>query len=96
MQDQYAIWSHEKAERAQRTGKFDSEIVPVETYVKEKDGVSKKVIVTKDDGIRSGISPDDLAKLKPVFRQRGTTTAGNASQVTKPSMRHFTKESCFV
>jgi acetyl-CoA acyltransferase 1 len=47
-----AVESHTKAHKAQQSGLFDSEIVPVKTTVLDKDGNSKQVTVTKDDGIR--------------------------------------------
>jgi acetyl-CoA acyltransferase 1 len=42
----------------------------------------EEVIVSKDDGIRGDTTYESLAKLKPAFKKNGTTTAGNASQVT--------------
>jgi acetyl-CoA acyltransferase 1 len=63
------------------TGRFDAEIVPVETTVKGNEGQSKTVIVAKDEGIRA-TTADDLAKLRPAFKQGGSTTAGNSSQVS--------------
>lgn len=47
-----AVESHAKAYKAQQSGLYDSEIVPVKTTVLDKDGKSKEVTVTKDDGIR--------------------------------------------
>jgi acetyl-CoA acyltransferase 1 len=72
-QDQLALLSHQKAAAAQRTGKFDEEIVSVEV-----DGV----IVCKDDGVRGDVSLEALSKLKPAFKDNGTTTAGNSSQIS--------------
>jgi acetyl-CoA acyltransferase 1 len=77
-----AVESHAKAYKAQQSGLFDSEIVPVKTTVLDKDGKSKQVTVTKDDGIRQETTMESLGKLKPAFRKDGTTTAGNSSQVT--------------
>lgn len=51
-QDQMAVESHAKAYKAQQSGLFDSEIVPIKTTVVDKDGKSQEVTVTKDDGIR--------------------------------------------
>lgn len=48
----------------------------------DKDGNSKQVTVTEDDGIRADTTMESLAKLKPAFKKNGTTTAGNSSQVT--------------
>ena len=67
--DEFAAKSHHKAARAQSLGKFQSEIIPIGD-------------VTKDDGIRPSTTADKLAKLKPVFKKNGSTTAGNSSQLT--------------
>lgn len=48
----------------------------------DKDGKETEVLVDKDDGVRKGTTMQTLAKLKPAFRKGGSTTAGNASQVT--------------
>jgi acetyl-CoA C-acetyltransferase len=69
-QDEYAKRSQDLAVEAQGSGFFDREIVPVEL----PDGT----IVTKDDGPRAGTTLEKLATLKPVFREGGTVTAGNA------------------
>eukprot|EP01113_Clastostelium_recurvatum_P036089 TRINITY_DN50_c0_g1_i2.p1 TRINITY_DN50_c0_g1~~TRINITY_DN50_c0_g1_i2.p1 ORF type:complete len:429 (-),score=141.05 TRINITY_DN50_c0_g1_i2:62-1348(-) len=78
-QDEFAVLSHQRAAAAQKSGRFDAEIVPV-TYTLE-DG--KEVTISKDEGIRVGTTYADLAKLKPAFRpEGGTTTAGNSSQLS--------------
>ncbi len=80
-QDAFAVTSHQKAARAIAEGRFADEIVPVETRV--FDGAAwKDVTVSIDDGVRADTSVEGLARLRPVFAQNGTTTAGNASQVT--------------
>lgn len=56
--------------------------MPVKTFVKDKDGKSKEVEVREDDGIRKETTIEGLNKLKPAFRENGSTTAGNSSQVT--------------
>ena len=81
-QDQFAVDSHKKAANAQKTGLYDEEIVPIHTKVKGKDGSVLEVIVSKDDGIREDTTFERLQKLKASFKQGGTTTAGNSSQVT--------------
>ncbi|KAG1145249.1 hypothetical protein G6F37_008099 [Rhizopus arrhizus] len=81
-QDEFAAASHRKAVEAQKNGLFAAEIVPLEAVVYDKDGNEKKVIVDRDDGVRPGTTPENLAKLKPVFDENGSTTAGNASQVS--------------
>ncbi|KAF9426661.1 3-ketoacyl-CoA thiolase with broad chain length specificity [Podila epigama] len=80
VQDAFAAASFQKAAKAQKEGKFDSEIVPVKTTIKDKDDNEKEIIVAKDDGIREGTTVESLAKLRPAFD--GATTAGNASQVS--------------
>ena len=79
VQDQMAAESHAKAARAQETGLFDSEIVPV-TVPDIKTG--KPCIVSRDEGIRKGTTVESLSALGPSFKKGGTTTAGNASQTT--------------
>jgi acetyl-CoA acetyltransferase family protein len=67
-QDAFALASHEKAARAWKEGAYDAEVVPVE-----------RVDLPRDEGIRDDTSLEALARLKPVFREGGTVTAGNAS-----------------
>jgi acetyl-CoA acyltransferase 1 len=81
-QDLFAVESHRKAFLAQKNGLFNEEIVPVKTKVKDAMGNEKEVLVTKDDGIREATTLESLQKLKTVFKQGGTTTAGNSSQIT--------------
>lgn len=83
IQDAFAVTSHKKAALAQRMGKFEDEIVPVSTKVKDpKSGEEMTITVSKDDGIRVGANIESLSKLKPAFKKNGSTTAGNSSQVT--------------
>jgi acetyl-CoA acyltransferase 1 len=77
-QDAFAVESHRKAFHAQTHGYFEGEIVPVS--VKKPDG--SVVLVKADDGVRGDTSFEALSKLKASFREGGTTTAGNASQVS--------------
>ena len=82
-QDAFAAESHRRAAKARKSGKFKSEIVPVVTKIIDKDTKEEKeIVVTEDDGIREGVTMENLAKLKPVFKKGGSTTAGNASQVS--------------
>mmetsp|Transcript_6669 Transcript_6669/g.18501 ORF Transcript_6669/g.18501 Transcript_6669/m.18501 type:complete len:462 (+) Transcript_6669:78-1463(+) len=83
-QDQFAVASHKKAAAARAAGKFKDEIVPVRTTVKDpKTGEEKQVVVSEDDGIRPGTSMETLKRLPTIFKKNGgSTTAGNASQVT--------------
>ena len=75
-QDTFAQRSQEKAEAAQKAGRFDDEIVPV-TYSTRKGDVT----VDTDEHPRHGTSLEDLAKLRPAFDRDGTVTAGNASGI---------------
>lgn len=77
--------SFQRAERAQKQGWFDQEVVPVEGFVKDpKTGARSRVMITKDDGIRYGTTAEMLSKIRPAFPQwgGGKTTGGNASQIT--------------
>ncbi len=83
--DEFAAESYQKAERAQRAGWFDEEIVPITTrFTDPKCNTTKEVTITKDDGIRYGTTKESLSSIKAAFPQfaPGVTTAGNASQVT--------------
>ena len=77
MQDEFAMTSHNRAEKATADGILKEEIVPVPVPPKYDR------MVDTDNGIRAGQSMEALAKLRPVFdRHNGTVTAGNASQIT--------------
>jgi len=82
--DDFAAQSYKKAERAQKAGYFDREIVPFTAYKKNFSGVREKVTISKDDGIRYGTTRESLSKIRAAFPQWGTasTTGGNASQIT--------------
>ncbi|NWV74587.1 THIKB thiolase, partial [Dasyornis broadbenti] len=70
------------AAKAQQMGLFKTEIVPVKTTVTDNEGNSKTITVHQDEGIRPSTTLEGLAKLKPAFKEDGSTTAGNASQVS--------------
>lgn len=72
-QDEYALESHRRAASATDEGRFDSQIVPIET----DDGT-----VTEDEGIRQDTSLEKLASLPSVFVSDGSVTPGNASQIS--------------
>ncbi len=81
-QDEFAYQLHMKALKAQEEGKFDDEIVPIdvtETYVEDGKKKSRTYTVAKDEGPRAGTSTEVLGKLRPVFAQGGSVTAGNSS-----------------
>lgn len=81
--DKYAAESFQRAEKAQKEGLFDDEIVPIKTKLKGPDGEVKEVVLTRDEGIRPGTTAETLGKIRVAFPQWGpTTTGGNASQVT--------------
>lgn len=82
-QDAFAAKSHHKAAAAQAAGYFKEEIAPVEATILDKNGENPKtVLVDQDDGIRANSSVETLGKLKAVFKKDGSTTAGNASQIS--------------
>jgi acetyl-CoA acyltransferase len=72
-QDEYALRSQRRAADATDSGRFDDELVPVDTG----DG-----LVTEDEGIRRDTTLEGLSALPPAFRDEGTVTAGNASQIS--------------
>jgi acetyl-CoA C-acetyltransferase len=75
-QDEFSIASHQKAAKAIEAGYFKSQIVPIE--LKTKKGVEQ---FTTDEHVRKDIKPEDMGKLKTVFKKDGTVTAGNASGI---------------
>ncbi|KAH7061629.1 Thiolase, N-terminal domain-containing protein [Paraphoma chrysanthemicola] len=82
-QDEYAVKSHARASRAQKEGWFDWEIVPVTVQrTDEATGQLTDFEVTKDDGIRHGLTLEKVSALKPVFGETGKSTAGNSSQIS--------------
>ncbi|WP_276979764.1 acetyl-CoA C-acetyltransferase [Johnsonella ignava] len=77
MQDELAVTSQNRAEKAQKEGRFDDEIVPVEI----KDRKGNVTVIDKDEYIRYGQTLETAAKLRPAFKKDGTVTAGNASGI---------------
>jgi len=73
-QDQFAVSSQNKAEAAQKAGRFQDEIVPFTIQTRKGD-----IIVDADEYIRHGATMEAMAKLRPAFDKEGTVTAGNAS-----------------
>jgi acetyl-CoA acyltransferase len=71
--DAFALRSHQNALRAQTEGKFDDELVPIETDTG---------VFMRDEGPRADTTIEALAKLRPVFHAHGTVTAGNSSQTS--------------
>ncbi|HYM99228.1 MAG TPA: acetyl-CoA C-acetyltransferase [Aestuariivirgaceae bacterium] len=75
-QDEFAVGSQNKAEAAQKAGKFQTEIVPV--TIKSRKG---DIIVDTDEFPRHGTTMETVGKLKPAFEKDGGVTAGNASGI---------------
>jgi acetyl-CoA C-acetyltransferase len=75
-QDKFAVASQNKAEAAQKAGRFKDEIAPVTVSGRKGD-----VVVENDEYIRAGATLDSVAKLKPAFSKDGTVTAANASGI---------------
>ncbi len=78
-QDAYALESHKKAARAREKGWFDEEIVPMTIPGKRE---SDPTIFSQDEAIRADSTMEGLAKLRAVFKEGGTVTAGNACGMT--------------
>ena len=76
MQDEFALASQNKAEAAQKAGKFKDEIVPFTISTRKGD-----ITVDSDEYIRHGATLDSMQKLKPAFTKEGSVTAGNASGI---------------
>jgi len=76
-QDQYALCSQQRAERAQSSGRFQAEIVPVTL-----DGRKGPQVFDRDEHIFLGASLEKMAKLPPVFSKSGSITAANSSGIT--------------
>ncbi len=85
-QDEFALNSHLKALKAQAENRFQNQIVPIEVEQTFVDGsgkkVTKKYTVNKDEGPRKGSNIEGLQRLRPVFAQGGSVTAGNSSQMS--------------
>jgi len=85
-QDAFAVKSHDKALAAIASGRFKDDIVPIEVehiYLDENEKRQvNKYIVDTDEGPRKGTSIEALARLRPVFANGGSVTAGNASQTS--------------
>jgi acetyl-CoA acyltransferase len=80
-QDEFGYHSHIKAIAAQDDGKFKDEIVPLEIETVTPEAV-KTITFDADEGPRRDTTLEAMAKLKPAFKQNGTVTAGNSSQMS--------------
>lgn len=77
MQDEFACASQNKAESARQEGRFQDEIIPVN--IPQRRGES--LVFKEDEYIKTGVTVEALAKLRPAFKKDGTVTAGNASGI---------------
>ncbi len=77
-QDAWAARSHRRADAAWASGAMAEEVVPVEVHGRK----GEPVVVSRDEGIRPETTAEILARLAPAFREGGTITAGNASQIS--------------
>ncbi|MCL5056143.1 MAG: thiolase family protein [Firmicutes bacterium] len=88
-QDKFSYQSHLKALKAIQENKFKEEIVPYSFQKKEWDYTGKtqikEIVFQEDEGPRKDTSLDKLSKLKPAFKENGTVTAGNSSQMSDGS-----------
>jgi acetyl-CoA C-acetyltransferase len=76
--DEAAAKSHERAAAAQKEGRFQDEITPVEIPQRKGD----PIVVDTDEGVRPGTTTESLGGLRPAFAKEGSITAGNASQIS--------------
>ena len=74
MQDEFALASQNKAEAAQKAGRFDDEVIPFNVKTRKAD-----IVVDKDEYIRHGATIESMQKLRPAFTKDGSVTAANAS-----------------
>ena len=85
-QDEFSLRSHQKASQAVNSGLFDPELVSIDVEVTELNGseklIKKNFTVKRDEGPRADTNMDALSKLKPAFKEGGTVTAGNSSQIS--------------
>jgi acetyl-CoA C-acetyltransferase len=77
-QDTFAARSHQRAEAATADGRLGEEIVPVRIPGRR----GEDVVVSTDEGVRSGVTVESLGRLRPAFRPDGTITAGSASPIS--------------
>ncbi|KKZ62524.1 acetyl-CoA acyltransferase [[Emmonsia] crescens] len=82
-QDAFAATSYQKAIKAQETGLFNEEIAPQTVkYVDPKTDEESTITVSRDDGVRPGITAESLSKIRPAFSKDGSIHAGNSSQIS--------------
>jgi acetyl-CoA acyltransferase len=85
-QDAFGVESNRRAAEAIKSGKFKDEIIPIKAFRYGKDETGKRIrqtfIFGMDDGVRWPTTAADLGKLRPAFKNGGSVTAGNSSQMT--------------
>jgi len=85
-QDEFSFKSQQKAAQAVNSGLFDPELIPIDVEVNELNAdeklVKKSFTMKRDEGPRADTTLEALAKLKPAFKEGGTVTAGNSSQMS--------------
>lgn len=82
-QDAFAASSYQKAVKAQEQGLFNEEITPLAVkYTDPKTEKESTITVNRDDGVRAGITPESLSKIRPAFAEGGSIHAGNSSQIS--------------
>lgn len=81
-QDEYAAESQRRAAAAQQDGRLAQEIEPIEVRWTDEAGNETSKLVEHDEGVRANTTVESLGKLKPAFKEDGTSTAGNSSQVS--------------
>ena len=74
-QDQFAFWSQQKAKKANDSGRFEKEIIPISIPIKKGDAL----VFSTDEFAKPNTTLEGLAKLRPAFNKQGTVTAGNSS-----------------
>lgn len=78
-QDEYAVESQRRASEAQKAGLFDEEIVQINArQINEESKEETTQLLTKDEGVRHGVTYEKMAALKPAFKPEGGSTAGNS------------------
>jgi acetyl-CoA acyltransferase len=85
-QDEFSLKSHQKAARAVNSGLFDPELIAIDVQISELDEderlQKKNFSVQRDEGPRADTNLEVLSRLKPAFKEGGTVTAGNSSQMS--------------
>ncbi len=85
-QDEFGAGSQQKAEAAIKGGRFKSQIVPLKVKIQKELPNGRfgfeEVIFDQDEGVRPGTTAEIISKLRPVFKAKGTVTAGNSSQTS--------------